>query len=95
MKPLRQIIFLGCVVASFIAGAGEQLSPETKGAADKKGAVERQLLQGKWVGTMVGDQAHQKITVTITDRSLHFHRDTNFWLETTFTLPPGPCPEAG
>jgi len=36
---------------------------------------------------MVGDKAHQKITITITGNSLHFHRDTNFWFETTITLP--------
>ena len=35
----------------------------------------------------MGDKAHQKITITITGNSLHFHRDTNFWFETTITLP--------
>ncbi len=42
---------------------------------------------------MVGDQAKQKITVTITGNSLHFHRDTNFWFETTITLPAGKDPK--
>ena len=36
---------------------------------------------------MVGDEARQKIIITITGNSLHFHRDTNFWFETTITLP--------
>ena len=37
----------------------------------------------------MGDKAHQKITITITGNSLHFHRDTNFWFETSITLPAG------
>jgi uncharacterized protein (TIGR03067 family) len=41
----------------------------------------------------VGDNAHQKITITITGNSLHFHRDTNFWFETTITLPAGKDPK--
>jgi len=40
----------------------------------------------------VGDTAQQKITITITGNSLHFHRDTNFWFETTITLPAGKDP---
>ncbi len=42
---------------------------------------------------MVGDDAHQKITITITGDALHFHRDTNFWFETTITLPAGKDPK--
>jgi uncharacterized protein (TIGR03067 family) len=41
----------------------------------------------------VGDQGQQKITITITGNSLHFHRDTNFWFETTITLPAGTDPK--
>ena len=55
--------------------------------------AELQLLQGTWEGVLVGDKAHQKITITITGNSLHFHRDTNFWFETTFTLPAGTDPQ--
>lgn len=42
---------------------------------------------------MVGDEEHQKITITITGHSLHFHRDANFWFETTITLPEGAEPK--
>ena len=42
---------------------------------------------------MVGDKAQQKITITVTGNSLHFHRDTNFWFETTITLPAGKDPK--
>ena len=56
-------------------------------------AVELQLLQGTWEGVLVADAAHQKITITITGNSLHFHRDTNFWFETTITLAAGKDPK--
>ena len=42
---------------------------------------------------MAGNEAHGKITITITGNSLHFHRDTDFWFETTFTLPAGTYPQ--
>ena len=41
---------------------------------------------------MVGD-LERKITITISGDSLHFHRDTNFWFKTTFTLPAGKNPQ--
>jgi len=42
---------------------------------------------------MVGDEWAGKITMTITGNSLHFHRDTDFWFDTTFTLPAGTYPQ--
>ncbi len=36
---------------------------------------------------MVGDKLQKKITVTVTGDSLHFHRDRNFWFDTTVILP--------
>jgi uncharacterized protein (TIGR03067 family) len=41
----------------------------------------------------VDDKSHEKITITITGNSLHFHRDTNFWFDTTITLPAGTDPK--
>ena len=35
---------------------------------------------------MAGHEADGKITITITGNSLHFHRDTDFWFKTAFTL---------
>ena len=93
MKLLRHIITVVCVVAPFIANAGEPLTANAKCAADQPTAVELQLLQGTWEGVLVGDNTHQKITITITGHSLHFHRDTNFWFETTITLPAGKDPK--
>jgi len=87
MKPFRHSITLFCIVAAFIANAGEQPTANAKGAANPPTAVELQLLQGTWEGVLVGDEAYQNITITITGNSLHFHRDTNFWFETTIALP--------
>ena len=42
---------------------------------------------------MVGQEKDDKITITITGNSFHFHRDTNFWFETTITLPAGKDPK--
>jgi uncharacterized protein (TIGR03067 family) len=92
MKLFRHIITVVCVVVPFIANAGEQLAANAKCAANQPTAVELQPLQGTWEGVMVG-AAHQKITITITGNSLHFHRDTNFWFETTITLPAGKDPK--
>jgi len=93
MKLFRHIITIVCIVVSFIANAGEQLTANTKCAANQPTAVELQLLQGTWEGVLVGDNAHQKITISITGNSLHFHRDTNFWFERTITLPAGKDPK--
>src|SRR5688572_10517518 len=91
MKLFLDIITMVCIVACFIAHAGEQ--PTAKGAANQPIAVELQRLQGRWEGVMVGHEKDGKITITITSNSLHFHRDTNFWFETTFTQPAGTDPK--
>jgi len=41
----------------------------------------------------VGQEKDGKITITITGNSFHFHRDTNFWFDTTITLPAGTDPK--
>ena len=56
-------------------------------------ASELRRLQGTWEGGVVGDKSHDKITITIAGDSFHFHRDTNFWFETTITLPAGTDPQ--
>jgi uncharacterized protein (TIGR03067 family) len=82
MKVFRHIITLVCIVASLIARADEQPKSE-----------ELQHLQGTWKGVMVGHEKDGDLTITITGNSLHFHRDTKFWFETTFTLPAGTDPK--
>ena len=81
-----------CIVASFIAHAGEPPTARAKGAANQPIAVELQRLQGTWEGVVVGDKLDHKYTITITGNSFHFHRDSNFWFATTITLPTGTNP---
>jgi uncharacterized protein (TIGR03067 family) len=93
MKLFRPNITMVCIFASFIAHAGEQPTGKAKGAANQPVDVELQRLQGTWEGVMVGQEKDGNITITITGNSLHFHRDTNFWFETTFTHPVGRDPK--
>ena len=93
MKLLRHIITIVGIVATFIANAGEQLTATAKCAANQPIAAELQRLQGTWEGVMVGQEKNGNITIRITSNSLHFHRDTNFWFETTITLPTGKDPK--
>ena len=82
-----------CIIASFITYAGEQLTASTERGGNQPTAAELQLLQGTWEGVDIGDESQQKITIKIVGNSLHFHRDTNFWFETTITLPAGTDPK--
>ena len=93
MKLLRRIITTVCLVAVFSVNAGEQLATKAKCVVNQPTNAELQLLQGTWKGVLAGDKAHQKITITITGNSLHFHRDTNFWFETAIALPAGTNPK--
>lgn len=93
MKLFRHIITIVCLLATFIANAREQLTTQAKRIVNQPTNAELQLLQGTWEGVLVGDKAQQKIIITITGNSLHFHRDTNFWFETTITLPAGTNPK--
>ena len=94
MTLLRRIITVGCMAVSFIANAGdEQFTTKAKCSVTQQTNTELQLIQGTWEGVMVGDEAHQKVTITIACDSLHFHRDTNFWFETVITLPAGKDPK--
>ena len=92
MKLLRHIITIVCLVATSIANAGEELTTKAKCVVNQPTNAELQLLQGTWEGAVVGDKSHEKITVTITGNSFHFHRDTNFWFDTTITLLAGTKP---
>lgn len=56
-------------------------------------AAELQRLQGTWKGAVAGDTSGNKITITITGNSFHFHRDEDFWFETTIVLPPATNPQ--
>lgn len=80
------------MVTAVIASAGEKGDGGRRGAAGQSVAVEPGPLEGTWEGHLVGDNARQRITISVVGESLHFHRDTNFWFETTFRLPAGKDP---
>src|SRR5687767_10619413 len=100
MKLLRHIIIV-CLLATFSANAGEQLADKAKCAANQPTNAELQLLQGTWEGFSLNREtpdgpivkATNTTTITITGNSFRFHRDTNFWFETTITLPAGKDPK--
>jgi uncharacterized protein (TIGR03067 family) len=100
MKLLRHIITVVCVVASF-ANADELPTDKAKGPANQPTNAELQLLQGTWEGFSLSREtpdgpivkATNTTTITITGDSFRFHRDTNFWFETTITLPAGKDPK--
>lgn len=79
MKFVPHILTHLCVGATLISNAKCAERPPTAG--------EFQILEGKWEGVEVGEASQKKITITITNGSLHFYRDTNFWFDTTITLP--------
>lgn len=56
-------------------------------------AAELQRLQGTWEGGVVGGPPQERITIKVSGNSFHFHRDTNFWFETTIALPAGTNPQ--
>jgi hypothetical protein len=76
-----------------LLGGALSKSLETEIASNQALQPDLQSLQGTWEGFLVGNEADGKISLTITDDSLHFHRDTNHWFETTFTLPSGTDPQ--
>src|SRR5688500_18968076 len=101
MKLFRHIITIVCIIASFVANAGEQLTADATCAANQPTNADLQLLQGKWEGFSLYREtpdgpivkATNTITVTFTGNSFHFHQDTNFWFDMTITLPAGKDPK--
>lgn len=97
MKRSQRILFiLGGLVTACLAHAqlnvNDALPTLAKRPAGQPTPAGLQPLQGTWEGVMVGDKSQAKVVVTITSNSLHFHRDTNFWFQTTITLPAGTTP---
>jgi uncharacterized protein (TIGR03067 family) len=101
MKVFRRIITIVCILASFIANAAEQLTANVKCAANESTNAGLQRLQGTWEGFSLSPEkpdgppvkGTSTITVTITGNSLHYYARTDFWFETTFTLPAGTHPQ--
>jgi len=72
-----------CLLALVQAGCARRPGPPTA----------LQALQGTWSGIVVNGPPKERYTIRVAGDSFHFHRDTNFWFETTITLPPGTEPQ--
>jgi uncharacterized protein (TIGR03067 family) len=84
---------LGFTALSLLMPCLHISAQQAAGAANQPTNVALERLQGTWQGVLVGQESTGKITITISSNSFHFHRDTNFWFETTITLPPGTDPQ--
>lgn len=94
MKPVRTILkrsavftalslLLPCLLLGFQAGCSTRPSM----------APALRPLQGTWKGAVVSEKSDDRYTLTITGNSFHFHRDADFWFETTIELPEGTEPK--
>lgn len=93
MKLFPHILTVVCFAAALVANADEKLSEKSNRVVDSPTNAQLQLLQGKWEGATVGQELTETVTITVTGNSFHFHRDTNFWFETTITLPADTKPQ--
>ncbi len=101
MKLPQHLLATLCLVATFIAHADEQPGAQAKCVINQPTNAELKLLQGTWEGFSLSREtpdgpivrATNTTTITITGDSFRFHRDTNFWFETTITLPAGKDPK--
>lgn len=97
MNLFRHTLLIACASVGLMAQPAGRLSTSSDTVASERGAAELKVLQGKWEGVWEGSGADSKpqpkITITITGNSFHFHRDTNFWFDTTITLPAGAEPK--
>ena len=79
---------LGAVALSLTAWFTACQSTPTRTAAELR------HLQGYWEGEgREGNGPRRKCSLTITGNSLHCYRDSNYWFETTITLPAGTNPQ--
>lgn len=88
-RPLLRILPLAVLV---LARGGDETAKRVGAAAVSDAAAERKALEGTWKGFGAGAEKDGEIVVTIVRDTLRFHRDTNFWFETTFVLPAGKDP---
>lgn len=74
-----------CLLGILQAGCARRPTPTVPTAL--------QQLQGTWSGIVVNGPPKERLTIRVTGDSFDFLRDTNFWFDTTITLPPGTEPQ--
>ena len=97
MKPKQSSGFTSLVLSLPCLLLGLQAGCTANRAAD----AALQPFQGRWEGFGLSREApggpyvkgDNKVTITITGDSLYFHERSNFWWDTTFTLPAGKDPQ--
>lgn len=93
MKVLRSRFAIFCLLAGFNSNAAEPPVTGEKGVVLQPTQAAPPYLHGTWQGVMVGDKLGGRITITIKGNTLHFHRDTNFWFETSIAVPGNTSPQ--
>jgi len=85
-----------------LQGTWEEIKVADKGTSKSSDSPKTSELKSdemdvEFLKTEVSESPHElppgKITITITGDSFHFYRDTNFWFDTTITLPAGKDPK--
>jgi hypothetical protein len=83
-----------------LQGTWEEVGVGDKGRnsdVQKTSELKPDEIDAEFLKTGVSESPHElppgKITITITGNSFHFYRDTNFWFDTTITLPAGKDPK--
>ena len=85
MSTVRPFIILVAVALSFtVIHFAHGAETDSKSTSRTASTIER--LQGTWVGTVAEDVRDNEVTITIKGTSFRFHRDTDFWFETTIAL---------
>lgn len=74
-----------CLLGILQAGCARRATPTAPTAL--------QQLQGTWSGIVLHGPPKERYTIRVAGDSFHFYRDTNFWFDTTITLPPGTEPQ--
>jgi uncharacterized protein (TIGR03067 family) len=73
---------------------GVLLLIQTGCTANSSRASELLRLQGSWQGVQLGEKSDDKIAITITGNSLHYHSlNSTSWWKASFTLPAGTTPQ--
>lgn len=93
MRFSPSLCTVACLALPFPGIPGEAPGPQRIPPSPPSEISELQRLHGTWEGGAVGDGRAERITITVAGNSLRFHRDTNFWFETTITLPPHTFPQ--